>query len=157
MQLSKNFTLKEMCKSSMALRLDIDNTPNEKEIQNLIYLTENISQPCRDRFGRINVNSGFRCKKLNDAVGSTDASFHKIGCAEDIEAELYSNLELLVYIHENLPYTELIAEHFDKEDGEAGWVHAAIQKDNPKKTLKLKDKDHHYKVVTIDYIKKLYS
>jgi len=159
MQLSKNFTLKEMCKSFMALRLDIDNTPDEQEIKNLIYLTQTISQPCRDKFGRINVNSGFRCKLLNDAVGSSDTSFHRIGCGEDIEADSkeVSNLELLIYIHENLPYTELIAEHFDKDDDEAGWVHVAKQKGNSRKVLKLKDKDHHYKVVTIDYIKKLYS
>ena len=158
-RLTKNFTLKEMTKSPTAIRLGIDNTPNEEEIENLRYLCETISQPCRDELGRINVNSGYRGKKLNDAVGSSDRSFHRPGCAEDIEAddEDVSNFDLLLWIYENLEFTELIAEYFNKDDKEAGWVHVAHQKGNNKKVLKLKDKDHHYKVVTIEYLKELYA
>ena len=159
MQLTKNFTLKEMTKSYTATRLGIENTPNEEEIKNLLYLCETVSQPCRNALGRINVNSAFRCKELNDAVGSSDRSFHKRGYGKDMEAdsEDISNFDLLLYIYENLEFSELIAEYFDKDDQEAGWVHVAHEKGNTKKVLKLKDKEHHYKVVTIGYLKELFS
>jgi len=161
MQLTANFSLAEMCKSYTAQRLGIKNTPNEKEIENLEYLCINISQPCRDHFGRIDTNSAFRCKELNEspAIGSSDKSFHPQGCGQDMEANnpKVSNFELLLWIHENLPYTELIAEYFDINDKKAGWVHVAKKKGDNRKMLKLKDKDHHYKRVTIEYIKELYS
>ena len=158
MKLTKNFTLKELTKSYTAQRLGINNKPNTEQTRNLSYLAEKILQPCRDEFGRIDILSGFRCKLLNDAVGSSDTSFHRHGQASDIEAhdEDVSNFELLLWIHENLPYTELIAEHFGKEDGKAGWVHCAISRNTTHKLLKLKDKDHNYKVVTIEYLKDLY-
>lgn len=160
MKLSDNFTLKEMCKSATAVRLGIDNTPTEQHILALKYLCEKIVQPARDHFGRINVSSGYRSKELCNAVGSNDRSFHAIGCADDSEVadEEVSNFEYLLWIYENCDFTELIAEYFDIEDNKAGWVHSAIQKGREgERTLKLKDKDHNYTVVTIDYLKKLYG
>lgn len=159
MQLTTNFSVKGMCRSYTAQRLGIDNTPNEQQIKNLIYFCEQIAQPCRDKFGRIDVNSGFRCKALNDAIGSSDRSFHPQACAGDLEphSKDVSNFELLLYIYENCEFTELIAEYFDKDDKEAGWVHAAIKKGDGRKMLKLKDEQHNYQVVTIEYLKELYG
>ena len=42
MNLSKNFTLNELTKSETAARLDIDNTPNDEQIESLRLLCENI-------------------------------------------------------------------------------------------------------------------
>ena len=160
MKLSKNFTSQEFCKSNTATRLGIDNTPTDEHIENMKYLCEKIGQPAREHFGRINMSSGYRSVKLCEAVGSSKYSFHAIGCAKDDElndADI-SNFEYLLWIYENCEFTELIAEYFDKEDDKAGWVHSAIQKGREgERTLKLKDKDHNYERVTIDYLKELYE
>ena len=74
MNLSANFTLLELTKSEAAIRLDIDNTPNEEQIESLRLLCENILQPVRDHFGKpVRISSGFRCAELNSspAVGGS--------------------------------------------------------------------------------------
>jgi hypothetical protein len=138
MNLSKNFTLAELCNSHTAKKLGIDNTPSEIEIENLRYLCLKVLQPLRDHFGKpININVGFRNRKLNNAVGGSSTSFHLKACAVDIDndnTEL-SNKEIFDFIYFNLPYTELIW-----EKGTAlnpGWVHVAIVRgrENEKETL----------------------
>lgn len=159
MQLSKNFSLSEFTKSSTAVRLEIENIPTKRHIENMKYLCEKITQPARDHFGSINISSGYRSKELCLAIGSSVTSFHAIGCADDseVKAPEVSNFEYLLWIYENCDFTELIAEYFDEDDNKAGWVHSAIQKGREnERTLKLKDKDHNYEVVTIEYLKELY-
>jgi len=51
MNLSKNFTLHELTKSETALRLDMDNTPEDDHLENLKALVENVQQPVRDHYG----------------------------------------------------------------------------------------------------------
>jgi hypothetical protein len=69
MQLTKNFSLHELTKSDTADRLDIDNQPNEEQIESLRLLCENILQPVRDHFGKpVKITSGFRCSALNQPV-----------------------------------------------------------------------------------------
>ena len=159
MNLSNNFTLKEMCKSATATRLGINNTPTEQHIRNLKELCIHVLQPARNKLGRLGVNSGYRSPELCNAVGSNPRSNHAFGLAGDIEPLLdgVSNFDLLLWIYNNCEFKELIAEFFDKDDEDAGWVHVAYQAGNNKGILKLKDKDHNYTVVTIDYLKELYS
>ena len=65
-----NFTVNELCKSKTATRKGIDNTPTSKVKENLEKLIKNVLQPLRDKFGEpIIVDSGYRCPKLNTAVG----------------------------------------------------------------------------------------
>lgn len=159
MKLSKNFTLNEYCKSDTATRLGIDNIPTEEHIKNMKYHCETTSQPARNHFGRIRTTSGYRSKELCIAIGSSERSNHAIGCADDSEVvdENVSNFEYLLWIYENCEFKELIAEYFDKDDNKAGWVHKSSQKGNNKRVLKLKDKNHNYSVVTIEYLKELYG
>ena len=77
MNLSKNFKLSELIKSETAIRMDIDNTPNEEQIESLRLLCENILQPVRDHFGKpVKISSGFRCSALNQAAGGSATSDH---------------------------------------------------------------------------------
>lgn len=125
--LTKSFTLEEMCASETARKKGIDNAPTYQVTQRLKYLCEKILQPVRDHFGEaIVVTSGYRSPTLNKAVGSSGTSFHCLGCAADIRFARNSKrtmLEIFKYIHENLPYTELIAEELPD-----GWIHVAIEK-----------------------------
>jgi len=59
-QLSRNFTLAELCKSEVAIRRNIDNTPSEKVQNNLQILVANVLQPLRDKFGPVTITSGYR-------------------------------------------------------------------------------------------------
>ena len=94
-KLSKNFTLQELTKSATADRYDIDNTPNEKEIENLKRLANNVLQPIRDKWKKsIFVNSGFRCEELNTKVGGSKTSQHRKGEAADIEVSNSNNAKL---------------------------------------------------------------
>lgn len=81
----KYFNLGELTKSATAKRLRIDNTPSENEINNLNALVDNVLDPLREAWGQpIIVSSGYRCGKLNKAVGGVPLSQHTMGQAADI-------------------------------------------------------------------------
>ena len=81
------FTLRELTRSATAARLGIDNTPDEKVTANLIRLAETVLDPLREAYGKpIIVSSGYRCPKLNKAVGGARTSQHMYGQAADIHS-----------------------------------------------------------------------
>ena len=135
MNLSKNFKLSELIKSETATRLDIDNTPNDEQIESLRLLCENILQPVRDHFGKpVKITSGFRCAALNQATGGSATSDHCKGQACDFEIDGVPNPELAEWIETNLKYTQLILEFWvvGGDDPNAGWVHASFNPENLK-------------------------
>ena len=70
MQLSKNFSLKELTKSETAIRRGIPNEPSAEQIENLKTLVENVLQPLRDYFNLpLVVNSGYRSPAVNTLIG----------------------------------------------------------------------------------------
>lgn len=128
MDLSDNFTLEELTKSSTAERADIDNDPGLSEISALVGLARNILQPVRDHFGiPFSPSSGYRCIALNRAIGSKDTSQHIKGEAVDFEIPGVSNYELAVWIRENLDFDQLILEFYKSGDPYSGWVHCSYQ------------------------------
>ncbi len=129
MKLSKNLSLSEVTYSKTALRKDIDNTPTDEHIENLKYLAENVFQPMRDHFGvPIYISSGYRSPELNKAIGGSPRSFHCHGMALDLDQDGrnkgISNYDVFYYIHDNLPFTELIWEFGDGINPD--WVHVAL-------------------------------
>ena len=83
----KYFTIKELCKSSTAVQKGIDNTPNSEIVNNLEQLVDFILDPLREKYGKpIKINSGYRCDRLNKAVGGSATSQHRYGLAADITA-----------------------------------------------------------------------
>ena len=96
MNLTDNFTLKELTQSQTALRNDIDNTPNEQQINNLQNLCEKILQPLRNHYKLpIKVTSGFRSEQLATMIGSKPTSQHCQGEAVDFEIPGVDNLSLI--------------------------------------------------------------
>lgn len=78
------FTIDELCYSDTANRNGIDNTPNEEQISNLKRLITFLN-PIRECWDSpILVNSGFRCKELNNIVGGVSNSAHLTGNAADL-------------------------------------------------------------------------
>jgi hypothetical protein len=87
MKLSKNFTLEELTFSITANNHGINNTPNAEAKACLQRLAVEILQPIRDAWGQpIVISSGYRCPRLNAAVGGVKGSQHLLGQAADIKA-----------------------------------------------------------------------
>lgn len=126
MKLSENFTLEEMIVSEIADRKGLDNTPNATEIANLMRTAALLEQLRAVIKKPIKVNSAFRSKAVNDAVGSKDTSQHRIGCAADIKVNGMSPKEVVkACIDANLPYDQVI-EEFNS------WTHISVA-DSPKR------------------------
>lgn len=81
------FTIKEMTKSQTAELHHIDNTPTKEVVENLkkvMYILDIV----RVYIGKpILVNSGYRCKKLNEMVGGVLKSMHTKGLAADFRTK----------------------------------------------------------------------
>jgi len=134
MNLSANFSLKELTKSDAAIRLGIDNTPNEETIDNLKMLCEKVLQPVRDHFGKsVTINSGYRSPESNAAVGGSKTSDHCKGMAADIEIAGVANADLAQWIMDNLEYTQLILEFYTPGIPDSGWCHVSFDPANLKK------------------------
>jgi hypothetical protein len=137
MNLSANFSLHELTKSETALRMDLDNTPNETEIENLRLLCEKVLQPVRDHYGKgVKVNSAFRSLAVNAAAGGVQgakSSDHTRGMAADIEIPGVANADLAQWIMDNIDYTQLILEFYTPGIPDSGWVHVSYDPANLKK------------------------
>ena len=108
--LSENFTYKEFEESETADKLGIDNTIKRDLIRNNIKeLVFHILQPLRDKFDvPIHINSGYRCLKLNAAIGGVPSSQHVMGQAADIVVEGKKPIEIAKMIVEmGLPYDQI--------------------------------------------------
>ena len=133
MYLSPNFSLEEMCKSSTALRKNINNSPNDLQVQSMTALCKNILQPIRDEFGPFIVSSGFRSVALCEAIGSKATSQHAKGQAADFEVPGVDNYELALWIDTNLSYDQLILEYYS--GGNSGWIHCSYVPNGRKQKL----------------------
>ena len=134
MQLSNNFSLKELTASQTAVRKGIDNTPGPEHQENLKSLCASILQPVRDHFNRVvSVSSGYRSPGLCTAIGSKITSQHAKGQAADFEIFGLSNKELADWINENLDYDQLILEYWKESDPNSGWVHCSYTNENNRK------------------------
>ena len=118
MNLSPNFTLEELTHTD---HREYDNTPNDAELENLKRLAAFLEEVKSVLGGRpIMVNSGFRSKQVNDAVGSKDTSQHRIGCAVDIRVPKLTPDEVVkIIIAAGLPYDQVIREF-------NAWTHVSI-------------------------------
>ena len=118
MNLSPNFTLEELTHTD---HREYDNTPNDAELENLKRLAEFLEEVKAALGGRpVMVNSAFRSKQVNDAVGSKDTSQHRIGCAVDIRVPKLTPDEVVrIIIAAGLPYDQVIREF-------NAWTHVSI-------------------------------
>ena len=125
MNLSKNFSLEEMCRSNTASVRGLPNVPNAEQVKNLQQLCENVLQPLRNHLGKpVVINSGFRTQAVNMAVGGAKNSQHTKGEAADIKCKDYPYAkEIYTWIMDNLKFDQLILER----NGNAVWVHVSYR------------------------------
>lgn len=126
MKLSENFTFEEMTVSDIGARKGLDNTPNATELANLMRTAALLEQVRALLKKPITVNSAFRSKAVNDAVGSKDTSQHRIGCAADIKVTGMTPKEVVqACIDADIPFDQII-EEFNS------WTHISVT-DSPKR------------------------
>jgi putative chitinase len=131
MQLSEHFTFEELTHTD---HRTLDNTPTEHEkciidgkevivnaVANLPRLAAFLEEVKTVLGGKpIMVNSAFRSEAVNDAVGSSNKSDHRRGCAADIRVTGMTPDEVVrAIIGSGLGYQQIIRE-FDR------WTHIAI-------------------------------
>ncbi len=118
MNLTPNFTYDELTYTD---HRTFDNTPNAEQLANL-YRLANFLEQVRALLKNkpIIINSAFRSAEVNRAVGSSDKSQHRRGCAADIRVPGMTPDEVVsAIIKSGLPYDQVIRE-FDR------WTHVSI-------------------------------
>lgn len=103
MNLTMHFTLEEMIHSDYAEKHGISNSPSQIIIDNLKMLCVLILEPLRYTLDKpIIINSGYRCKELNKAVGGVTDSHHLQGLAADINFNSETELKkMLITLKDN--------------------------------------------------------
>jgi zinc D-Ala-D-Ala carboxypeptidase len=116
--LTEHFTLEELTYTD---HRELSNDPSEYEKANLMRLAEFLELVKKQLDNKpIMVNSAFRSKAVNDAVGSRDTSQHRLGCAADIRVPGMTPDEVVkTIIASELQYDQIIRE-FDR------WTHLSV-------------------------------
>ena len=124
-----HFTIEELYASDTAKRLGIDNKPSVQQMINLVYLAAYVLEPLRVAMGEpIKIGSGYRCEKLNKAVGGVSNSQHVNGEAADlcIDGDLTKGKRWFEWIKSHCQFDQLIWEHNAKG---TYWVHVSYRAD----------------------------
>ena len=126
-QLSPNFTLAEMCKTS---HTQYSNHPGPKEVEALKELCVNVLEKVRAHFGQpVIVTSAYRSPLVNAAAGSkSKSSQHILGEAADIKVKGVPNADVWHFITTKLAYDQCIAELLSETNPATGWVHVSYRK-----------------------------
>lgn len=141
MQLSQHFSLDEATYSETAVRLGINNQPNEQQLENMKKAAEGMER-VRDilKGNGIRVNSWLRLPDVNVAVGGSKVSSHMDGWAIDFSCAKFGD-----------PYTvckaiEAAGLEFDQMIHEFGrWTHISFAPEMRKQKLTIFKPEGKYK------------
>ena len=116
--MTPHFTLAEL---TVTDHRSLDNTPDPIALANLQRLAEFLERVREVLGGKpVMVNSAYRSKAVNDAVGSSERSQHRLGCAADIRVPgMTPDAVVRAVMASKLAYDQVIRE-FDS------WTHLSI-------------------------------
>jgi len=137
--ISKHISYKEGVYSRTATRLNIDNKPNDDQMQNMCLIAEEVFEPLRVWVGGpIKINSFFRSPELNKAIGGSTKSQHCHGQAIDLDDTFgrATNAEMYEFIKKYLDFDQMIWE-FGNEDN-PDWVHVSYVSEDKNRNRCLK-------------------
>ena len=150
--ISKHISDKEATFSRTALRLDIQNQPDEDQLYYMQLIAEEVFEPLREWVGKpIKINSFYRCRQVNKAIGGSIKSQHCKGQAIDID-DIYghkTNAQMFKWIKKNLDFDQMIWEFGD--DKNPNWVHVSYvsPEENRNRCLKAYKEDGKTKYMVI--------
>lgn len=120
MQLTKNFSLWELCRSDYAIRKGLNNNPDPDTIERLKFLASGL-QEVRDLLKvPMLITSGYRSPKVNSAVGGSITSQHMKGEAADFVAPGFGTARDICEALVKSPIK------FDQLIEEGDWVHVSF-------------------------------
>ena len=120
-----HFAIEELYASATAKAKGIDNKPNVQQIICLVYLAAYVLEPLREAMNEpIRISSGYRCERLNRAVGGVSNSQHTKGQAADlcIDGDMKKGRKWFDYIRQHLQFDQLIWEH---DRSGTYWIHVS--------------------------------
>src|SRR5258706_15552917 len=125
MNLSNNFSLSQLTASETAIRRSIPNEPTPEQIANLVDLAATLEE-VRRLVGPIHINSAFRSRELNAAIGGSPTSAHLDGYACDFTVPGFGTPREVcqAIAGAGIPFDQLICEGATPEGG--GWTHLSI-------------------------------
>ena len=144
--ISKHISDREGVYSTTATRKGLANKPDQFQLANMKLLAEKVFEPLREWVGGpIRINSFFRCKALNKAIGGSTSSQHCKGQAMDIDDGgcKKTNAEMYEWIKENLDFDQMIWEFGDEKN--PNWVHVSYVSPEENRNRCLKAFKHHGK------------
>jgi len=124
--ISGHISYKESVYSRTATRLNINNEPNDQQMDNMSLIAEEVFEPLRMWVGGpVKINSFFRSPELNKAIGGSTKSQHCHGQAIDLDDTFgrATNAEMFEFIKKHLNFDQMIWE-FGNDDN-PNWVHVS--------------------------------
>ena len=138
---SSHFSLRECEQSPIAQRLGIDNTLPSVYYMNAMDVAKNILEPVRKQYGiPFTPTSWFRSYTLNEAIKGSKSSQHCTASAVDFEIPGIPNLEVALWMRDNLEFDQLILEYYT--GGSTGWIHCSYAQNNRNQTKRFDGKGY---------------
>ena len=137
--ISGHISYKEGVYSRTAIRLNINNKPNDNQMQSMCLIAEEVFEPLRVWVGGpIKINSFFRSPKLNKAIGGSTKSQHCHGQAIDLDDTFgrATNAEMYEFIKKHLDFDQMIWEFGNDENPD--WVHVSYVSEDKNRNRCLK-------------------
>jgi len=123
MNLSDNFALAELTRSTYATRHGINNVPTDAEVlANLEVLAQGLERIRKIVANPVHITSGYRSPKVNAGIGGSRTSDHMKGLAADIHVKGYSALALAKILADSQDVVG--AKQIINEFGQ--WVHVSF-------------------------------
>lgn len=122
--MSEHFSVEELCRSDIAIRLGMDNTPPAGASLRLELLMAGLEEVRALLDNPMYISSGYRCQSLNTYVGGAAGSDHILGYAADFTCPGYGDPLAIVRKIQQSPID------FGQVIQEGRWVHISF---NPKK------------------------
>jgi hypothetical protein len=119
MNLSEHFTLEEATYSETAIRLHINNQPDERQLGNMKAAAAQL-EAVRVQTGPLRINSWLRLPDVNVAVGGSKVSSHMDGWAIDCSSSAHTPYELCQLVKKaGIKFDQMIHEY-------GRWMHISF-------------------------------